>query len=323
MYYINYTRKNHLHLRAHIMTNINTSTYYMAPNRVRDIRVKIGEVWRPADEAQKAAYIAYKSKEHYYTETPNTHENGITIFREDNDPYMATYFKIEGSLRNAKHPIIDMNDISVFLMDGVTGRGSRNGAGWVNARNYQAWAYADFVYDHAVRKCYISKYSTYLAFPPGFDHANVVTIDIDDLPPNIIFSVLRNENNSVYYERNDSGGSRVRICDNEYARVGFLGFFTRITMDAGMIIEPPSSTDGAAIHTNNNNQLNNILCEVEVPPLIETSVEEDQCILCYEYVKNTKLAPCNHVISCYRCIQKLSKSECPVCKAHINSISKA
>jgi hypothetical protein len=288
----------------------------MTPGRVRDIRVKIGDTWQPADEAQKAAYIAYKSREHYYTETPYTHENDVTIFREDNDPYMATYFKLEGSSRNVKHPIIDMNDISIFLMDGVTGRGSRDGAGWVNARNYQAWAYADFVYDYAVRKCYMSKYSTYLAFPAGFDHANVVTIDVDDIPPNIIFSVSRNENNSVYYERNDSGGSRVRICDNEYARVGFLGFFTRITMDVGMIIEPPGSVG-------NGGNSANMFCEVEVPPLIETSVEADQCILCYEYVKNTKLSPCNHVISCYRCIQKLSKSECPVCKARITSISKA
>ena len=319
----------------------------MAPGRVRDIRVKIGEVWRPADEAQKAAYIAYKSREQYYTETPYTHENGITIFREENDSYMATYFKLEGSARNAKHPIIDMNDISVFLMDGMTGHGSRNGAGWVNARNYQAWAYADFVYDHAVRKCYMSKYSTYLAFPAGFDRANVVTIDIDDLPPNIIFSVSRNDNNSVYYERNDSGGSRVRMCDSEYARVGFLGFFTRITMDVGMIIEPPSH--GVTHHNNHNNSHNhinnhhnnhnnnhinnhhnnhniissNVICEVDIPPLIETSVETDQCILCYEYTKNTRFMPCNHVISCYRCTHKLSKPECPVCKAHINSISTA
>ena len=188
MYYIKYTRK------SREMTS--PSTYYTTPGRVRDIRVKIGDIWRPADEAQKAAYIAYKSREHYYTEIPHTHENGITIFRGRNDPYMATYFKLEGSERNAKHPIIDINDISIFLMDGATGRGSRDGAGWVNARNYQAWAYADFVYDHAVRKCYMSKYSSYLAFPPGFDRANVVTIDIDGLPPNIIFSVSRNENNS-------------------------------------------------------------------------------------------------------------------------------
>jgi hypothetical protein len=222
-----------------------------------DIRVKIGDVWRPADENQKAAYIAYKSRNHYYRETPHIHENGITIFRQGNannntttenndDPYMPTYFKLVGSVRNpnAKHPIIDMNDICVFLMDGVSGDGSNSGARWVKARSYQAWAYVDFIYDTTVtRKCYMSKYSTYLAFPPGFDSRNVVTIDIDDLPPNIIFSMSRNDNNSVYYEKNESRPIRVRICDCEYARIGFLGFYTRITMDVGIIITHPDGSE--------------------------------------------------------------------------------
>lgn len=220
-----------------------------------DIRIKIDGVWSPASEQQKSAYIGYKSRQHFYRETPHTHENGITIFRDDSnsnsndnsnernydDPYMPTYFKLEGSAHNsnAKYPIVDMNDIYTFLVDGVTGNGSDNGAGWVKSRDYQAWAYVDFVYDtNATRKCYMSEYSTYLAFPPGFDSKNAVTIGIEELPPNIIFSMSRNENNSVYYEKNERGQTRVRICDNEYARAGYLGFFTRITMDPGIIFIP-------------------------------------------------------------------------------------
>jgi hypothetical protein len=283
-----------------------------------DIRVKIGGVWRPADEHQKAAYIAYKTRPNYYVEIPYTHESGITIFREgnnnnyENDPYMPTYFKLEGSTRNpgTKHPIIDMNDIRVFLMDGVSGIGGRNGAGWVRSRSYQAWAYVDFIYDTtATRKCYMTKYSTYLAFPPGFDSRNVITIDIDDLPPNIIFSMSRNDNNSVYYERNDPRSSRVRICDNEYARIGFLGFFTRITMDMGFEIVRPGNANA-----------HNVICEGVTPPLIETLNEEEQCILCYKYKKNTVYTPCAHVISCYECFDKLVRKECPVCKTKIDKI---
>ena len=293
MYYIKYTRK------SREMTS--PSTYYMAPGRVRDIRVKIGETWRAADEAQKAAYIAYKSREHYYTEIPHTHENGITIFRGRNDPYMATYFKLEGSERNAKHPIIDINDISVFLMDGATGRGSRDGAGWVNARNYQAWAYADFVYDHAVRKCYMSKYSTYLAFPPGFDRANVVTIDIDGLPPNIIFSVSRNDNNSVYYERNDGSHRRFRICDNDTARSGYLGWYTRMTMPIAMSFSYENVVYNSLVLPTQQTEI--------------TNVEEDQCILCYKNKKNIKFIPCQHLVICASCYPKLTKStECIICK---------
>ena len=103
-----------------------------------DIHVKIDGIWRPADEQQKAAYIAYKSRHHNYKETPYTHGNDITIFREGNnnpektdDPYMPTYFKLEGSRRSTvtKYPIIDMNDIYTFLTEGVSGNGGRNGGG--------------------------------------------------------------------------------------------------------------------------------------------------------------------------------------------------
>lgn len=290
-----------------------------------DIRVKIRGVWSPASEQQKAAYIGYKSRQHFYREIPHTHENGITIFRDNStnretydDPYMPTYFKLEGSLRNpnAKYPIIDMNDIYVFLVEGVTGNSSRNGAGWVKSRDYQAWAYVDFVYDtNATRKCYMSKYSTYLAFPPGFDSRNVVTIDIDELPPNIIFSMSRNENNSVYYEKNESGPIRVRICDNEYARNGYQGFFTRITMDVGMeIIHSPALVPAPTTV---------IICDTIPPPLIETDDEEEQCILCYKYKKNVKYVECNHIITCYECFKNLIKKECPVCKSKIVKIKNA
>ena len=246
-----------------------------------NIRVKVDGVWRDADKQERAAYIAYKSRHHYYKETPHTHDNGITIFRagsgsgrgsgrgrespskENDDPYMPTYFKMKGS--DQEYPIIDMNDIYIFLTEGVTGKNSRDGAGWVKSRNYQTWAYVDFMYDtSATRKCYMSRYSTYLAFPPKFDSKNVVTIDIDEeLPPNIIFSIGRNENNSVYYEKNESiyyetnqngqttqntqnyekSPIRIRICDNEYARTGYLGFYTRITMDPGIIITNPDSLE--------------------------------------------------------------------------------
>jgi len=148
-----------------------------------------------------------------------------------------------------------------------------------------------------------------LAFPPGFDSRNVVTIDIDDLQPNIIFSMSRNDNNSVYYERNDSRSSRVRICDNEYARIGFLGFFTRITMDMGFEIVRPGNANA-----------HSVICEGATPPLVETSNEEEQCILCYKYKKNTEYSPCMHVISCYECFDKLVRKECPVCKTKIEKI---
>jgi hypothetical protein len=87
------------------------------------------------------------------------------------------------------------------------------------------------MYDNQQKKTYASKYS--------ISSPSTVEIDIDGLPPNIIFSISRNENNSVYYERNDERGTRVRICDNHMARIGYRGFYTRMTMDVGMIVTPP------------------------------------------------------------------------------------
>lgn len=311
-----------------------------------DIRVKINGTWQPASPLLRDIYIGYKSLT-MSSGSRSYSKDGITIFRTDNDAYMPTFYRQddqgnadiirrneyvfpeneeEGAISNQDItpnpiPIIDFNDIYIFLVDGVTGPGSRNGAGWVKARNYQAWAYIDFIYDTRVRKCYASQYSSYLAFPAGFDNANVVTIDIDGLAPNIIFSVSRNDNNSVYYEKNDASHTRVRICDNELARAGFLGFYTRITMDVGMIITPPPGSYTHAHSHTISSPGSALICLGVQPPMDDlTDIEEEQCIMCYENKKNVRFHPCNHVISCYRCVQQMNKCECPVCKSAIHTI---
>jgi hypothetical protein len=307
-----------------------------------DIRVKINGIWQSASPQLRDIYIDYKSLPLVNGSTSYS-KDGITIFRTDNDAYMPTFYSglLTNTLRGNDYifpenegernqeftpdptPIIDFNDIYIFLVDGVTGPGSRSGAGWVKARSYQAWAYIDFIYDTRVRKCYASQYSSYLAFPAGFDSANVVTIDIDGLAPNIIFSISRNDNNSVYYEKNDTGRSRVRICDNELARIGFLGFYTRITMDVGAIITPPPASYGDAhAHSHTISSPGSALvCSGDQPPMVDlTDNEEHQCIMCYKNKKNVRFYPCNHVISCYRCVHKMNKCECPVCKSAIHTI---
>ena len=145
------------------------------------------------------------------------------------------------------------------------------------------------------RKTYASKYSSYLAYPPNTRDRDVVEIDINGLPPNIVFSISRNENNSVYYERNDPRGTRVRICDNHMARIGYRGFYTRMTMDVVMIVTPPPLPQVP------------VSSLVGLPPVEQTDIEEDQCILCYTNKKNITLSPCNHNIMCSTCYVKLEK----------------
>ena len=251
-----------------------------------DIRVQRpgSAQWVPAPPDWVAAYLHYKSRPMYSQEVPSNYENRFLVYREENNCYMPT--RIQCSDTGDVHPIMDCADVKVFLQDA-------DPVNWYPARNYQVWAFRDFIYDSArpERKFYASKYSSHLFFQRGSSNRNVTDIDIDGLPPNIIFSISRNENGSVYYERNDAHGTRVRICDHEGARAGFRGFYNRITMDPGMIVtQAPAPSYPATSGV-----------PLQLPPLIsaqKTNVEEDQCILCYENAKNLTFSPCAHTIAC-------------------------
>ena len=74
-------------------------------------------------------------------------------------------------------------------------------------------------------------------------------------------------------------------------------------MDVGMIVTPPPLPQVPVSSLNG------------LPPVEQTDIEEDQCILCYTNKKNITLSPCNHNIMCSACYVKLAKkNECPVCR---------
>ena len=291
--------------------------------------------WTPSTghvtPAIRDAYVNYKERPHYYRETPYTAEEYV-VYRPNNDVYLATYIARIDNVRAASEqeqeqsinitivsqelhdrlttaiPIIDMNDIYAFIVDNQ----SMGRANWMPCREYQAWAYRDFIYDthRNTKKSYMSPYSSYLAFTNTILANQIVTIDLPDLNPNIIFNVSRNENNSVYFERNDASGSRVRMCDNEYARAGYLGFYTRITMDPGIIVIPPPP---ATVYYN-------LLSTSHLPAPEETDDESLQCILCNSHQVNVKFSPCEHKISCSGCYSRMVKNECPVCRSTISRL---
>ena len=294
----------------------------------------------------RGAYAEYKERPHYYRETPYLTTEYI-VYRPDNDPYLPTYTaRIEyipalndgtgigngigvGQRNNLANnitisraihdtmehtgkaiPIMDMNDVSVFIVDNP-GMGRAN---WLQARSYQAWAYRDFMYDchRSIKKSYMSRGTFYLSNDDQILANQIVTIHVDDIAPNIVFNISRNDNNSVYFERNDEYRTRVRICDNEYARSGYLGFYTRLTMDPGMIVIPAHV---AAVAT-----ASPLLSTLHLPNPEETDDEQHQCILCFKYRINAKFSPCEHKVCCSSCYSKMSKNECPVCRAEITSI---
>lgn len=281
------------------------------------------------------AYVAYKERSQYYRETPHI-SNEYIVYRPDNDPYLPTYTvrvvdtlmlnqpNIETIITQDSHdtmerigksiPIIDMNDIYVFLTDTPS-----NDPNWVQARSYQMWAYRDFVYDRlrSIKKSYMSQNTLSFVYENDVHMlANqMVTIDDTNIPPNIVFNMSRNVNNSVYFERNDQFRRRVRICDNEYARSGYLGFYSRMTMVPGIIVIAPLST--SILGGSEDTQL---LSTVHLEPLEETNDEQRQCILCVRYRINARFSPCEHQVCCSGCYSKMSKNECPVCRAEITRL---
>jgi hypothetical protein len=261
-----------------------------------NIKIKNNNLWIPAGTEESEAYINYKSRIQYYREEPIT-TNNLTVFRENNDVFMATYIK--NNLTELVIPIIDFDDIKIFITD-------INIPDWLPVSNYQAWAYIDFIYDNKTKKKYITKNSSDFYYQVSTE--NIIEIDINDLSPNIFFSIGRNENNSIYLERNYNMLNLSRICDNEFARIGYRGFYNRITMDIDVIIIPPVN-----INSNKPPLPPNLIIE-------QTIIEDEQCILCCDYKKNIILNPCKHHIICSNCFNKMNNNYCPICKLEIENI---
>jgi hypothetical protein len=290
--------------------------------------------------AMRAAYVGYKERPHYYRERPYTNGEYI-VYRPDNDPYLPTYIARmdavcpeegggahlftsgNGHITQATHdtmeqngvamPIIDLADISVFTTESAVLGGTAR-ANWFPSREYQAWAYRDFVYDRhrSIKKSYVSRNTPPAAYSSDVRIlANqIVTLPDANIGPNVVFNLSRTENGSVVLTRNDAAGSQTRICDNEYARAGYLGFYTRITMDPGIIVLPPPQAS--------------LLSTAHLPAPEETDDDDDddehQCTLCVRYRVNARFSPCNHAVCCSQCYSQFLKNECPVCRVVITRV---
>jgi hypothetical protein len=253
------------------------------------IKIKMNNVWHIADNKYVEMFHKYTHQNGMYREMPYI-EGNITISRRDNNPYNPIYI----SIADHTYPICDWTNVKVFLtnLDPVD---------WYSARDYQTWAFFDYMYDDKPLKRYVSCGS--IITP------NDTIIDVQNLPSNIIFTIGRNDNNSIYYERNDAINSHVRISDNEWARLGYRGFYARMTMDPGIIVISP-------VAVINDNKIN--LPEgIEV---IETNNPDEQCLFCATFKCNLIFKPCNHSMSCSECYKKLTNNNCPLCKTEITDI---
>ena len=269
------------------------------------IRLPSGE-WVPAREYQKTAFRRFKNPDNPYRgETRYDYDvNGVTFtINRIGDRYHGGIYMIKEDGSNV--PIADWNDVKVFLLDQPV-------VNWYDSRNYQAWAYYDFIYSNDPTREYKSKRT------PG--NPNHIEIPIDGISANIIFSISRNDNGTIFYERSDIGRTRTRMSDNQYTRSGYLGYYHRMTDDPGIFVVPAGQVVGqpvAAVGPNNY---------LPIPPdvVVSQTVNEDiMCVVCNTNKQNIRLLPCKHTNTCSQCYVRIIKPrECPMCRGHIDSIIK-
>jgi len=109
-------------------------------------------------------------------------------------------------------PIINYHNIKVFLPEFN---------GWVNAREYQKLAYMDYIIGDIHSKYYHSKHSKHILDPESIE------LQLN-LEPNICFKMSRNENGTIYYEKNNITKTNVKISDHIGYQNYYLGFYNRI-----------------------------------------------------------------------------------------------
>jgi len=259
-----------------------------------DIKIRINNKWILPNNYQIEAFIKFKNNENHFQgeREHNFNYNGINYsIKRLGDQYYGGIHIINNDINI---PIADWNDVKVFLLDNVVN--------WYDARNYQKWCYFNFIYNNDIKRSYKSKDTL------GFnDH---IEIPIDYLEPYIIFSISRNDNGTIYYEKNDISRTKIRISDNNQARLGYLGYYHRMTdfspMDF-MVIDSVSSSSKLKLP-------NNILIK-------KTNNEELMCIICNDNEQNIRFLNCKHTNVCSECFKQLTKSnECPICKQPISNI---
>jgi hypothetical protein len=249
-----------------------------------EVKLKINLEWVPALDYQKQAFRKFK---HKYWNSDNF--NASNYMREGSIDinYNGYKFKIERD-RNNQHrgiyifkengdkiPITDFNSVKIFLIE----QGQ-----WVDARWYQTKAYYDFIYDYEDRKEY--------NFGSGIN-----------------FIISRNDNGTIYYQKDDLNRSRVKISDNPGYISAYQAYYNRLTDD---IISVP------------NKRKDIVHGYLPIPlgiDLEDTNIEEQQCVVCFNTKKNIKFKPCDHNHTCSECyLQVLKPRECPFCKQEINEI---
>jgi hypothetical protein len=278
--------------------------------RLSDIRVRLSNgQWVQARPYQEEAFTEFSNRQTNYLENPIAYDKIIdgerykfTIQRE---PNQGIYLIREDE---TKMPIVDWNNVQVFLIDLTP-------VDWYNAWDYQIWAYFDFIYSQDIERYYMSIGSTNIDFTKRY--ITIPNTPTSILQPNIVFRISRNENGTIFYERNDVGRTRVRISDNPRHRSSYSAFYGRMTEPLFPIIVNPVTN------------AQSITC-ASIPAgviITETLNDDEMCVVCNFNRQNIRFLPCQHTNTCSECCKELLKNassynpiSCPMCRGKITQI---
>jgi len=247
-------------------------------------------------EVHKKAYLEFKRSYIQQAKTYYFLDNEFTILRQNNQRRGPIYLK---SPTSSMIPIADWKDVKVFLLD-------KTPVNWYPAYEYQTWSYFDYIYSLEETKKYKSIGTI------GYD--DHIEIPINNIDPGIVFSISKNENGSVFFEKNNQNRTKIRISDNNNERNGYLGFYHRMTEPIGFSIlppPPPPTTENTYLTLPQDINVN------------KTLREDIMCSICNDNQQNILFIPCKHTLTCSECYKKLAHPrECPICRKTINQIIK-
>jgi hypothetical protein len=180
-----------------------------------DIRILKKTTWKEANDFEKIAFIAFKNS------LVHDGEQECRFINKDYDINVNRQTTYDGiyltdNKTEMSYPIADWDDVKIFKADMVK-------SVWNPAKDYQVWAYFDFIYSDEQNRIYKSK---------DLKIKKYITVPIKNLEKNLLFTIGRNNESS----ENDTFGNSiycktvttdVRICDNEEAREHYTDVFTR------------------------------------------------------------------------------------------------
>lgn len=281
--------------------DIRVFTYPVGPNGA-DILFegKRTMKWVDARPYQVDAFRQFKENREqdlYYN------KKGYTFHIKRTNPDSGIHFiRTDGTKCN----IADFNSIKIFLIDHPSGIPN-----WYRARDYQIWAFLDFIYDNKKSKTYKT-----LNIPNHQESDVALTLTIYKENGTVDnskyeFTIFRSDNGKIYFQSID--GRKLRMSDNsnefEYYQKHIEQDYPAIAFTSGTLEEQEFSSE-----------------TIKAISAFETSDESkpNVCIVCLKNLWNVIVLSCGHIQICSECltIESQKHNKCPYCRTDITSFAK-